>query len=331
MPKEITHWLISDETAKRLGDTCLGRAARGHPNALRFGAVFHDVLFYLTGSDPATIHYRAQANRLHGAQGEDTHELLRRVVAVLPASPCRAPLQAFLVGLASHIRTDATFHPLVFYLTGNYHDRDPRARNRAIRRHRQFEAWLDLRFCGGPARARTYTAERMLRNLEYPLSGLLPELAPLLADNDQTPAAQPALERALRTFRQIQGWLARPLPARLAGLLDPLLPSGVREYTALFYTPSLATRTDRLTGNISFRHPVTGTPGVTTLAQLFEQAVQDSVALCGQLETAIEMKDPSQFNAPGPSLNFGLPHTPVDRARYLAEPAVSIALESRYR
>ena len=315
MPKAIAHWLIAEKTAERLKDTELGGAMRAHPNALRLGAVFPDLPYFLRGKEPWINRCRVMGNEWHGSGGEDTHRLLRRILAMRPpGAGLTPPQQAFLAGVASHLRADIAFHPLVYHLTGNYYDPDPAKRSRAVRNHRRLETLLDMRVCGGLKNVPSYSARAIASRLECEYR----ELTAWARREGEPPELEEGLNRALRDFLELQSWFIRPWAARLAGALDSVAPDNARELAALFYMPKLALHLPRLSSPLRYQNPVTGQSEAATVDELAARAVEESVALCRRLEPMAARGEPGEFSEPGPSLNFGLAGAAVSEARFFS-------------
>lgn len=237
MPKEITHWLVAKKVSEAARHTHWGDAVMHCPNALGFGAVFPDLLYYIAGPSIMS-RYRSIAQAYHGTHGEDTNELLRNIAAILPMCQHGEALRAFLYGLVCHIQTDLTFHPLVCALTGNDEDDDPDRRSRSVKDHRRFECLMDLYFCHGPEGLAGYSLQSMIRNLEMPLSYLwsvLEKANPRVADY---PAMAPAMKVTLLIFSILQGLFRRKLASMVLQVVGPHLPRSMQEVAALFTHPT---------------------------------------------------------------------------------------------
>lgn len=301
MPKELTHWLVAQATAKRLADTPWQASLTACPNMLRIGSVAHDALYYLPASAPAPC--RRVPYVLSGHEGEDPHEILRLLARDHAAHP-RPWLAAWLAGLATHIAADTTFHPLVFWATGDYHHPDPRRRTRAVQRHRAFEALMDIHFMGGIGRVLPMSLSRTLRGAETPRETLFAEGRLTDTTGVEAGLARECQARAWRIFAVMQAlarttWLSSGLYAARG-----LLPSGVRELLALHYIPAMTAQLPRLAGEIDYRHPVTGEERRESLDALFERAVQRAAELLLALAPAVfEGKEPDL--APGLPLDGG--------------------------
>jgi len=317
MPKEITHWLIAGKTAEITRGTLLGDAGLAHPNALRLGAVFPDVLYFLSNS-PGMSPYRSIAQAYHGHGGEDTYIPLRRLATALPGSPHQSALLAFLAGFACHIQTDATFHPLVYHLTGDYGDADPERRSRAVMDHRRLECLMDMFFCNGAAGLQAHSLKEIVRGLELPFPYLIEEL--IRREGDLRGLSEPdrAARQALSNFVLLQGLSKRRGLARLLDLVSPVFPRATQEVIALFYSPALDPLLPRLSAPVSYRNPVTGHAAAVLLPELFDRAVTSSADCLREIEKAMHA-GASILPAWGPSLSYGFTDQRPARPRYFAE------------
>ncbi|MFH0878998.1 MAG: zinc dependent phospholipase C family protein [Lentisphaerota bacterium] len=317
MPKEITHWLLAERTAARLEGTRMGDAARRYPKVLKLGAIFPDLPYYLTGTGGLARQSQIVGNEYHGAHGEDTYTLLRTMLAGTMERASSTPeLLAFLAGTACHLQADIAFHPLVYFMTGNYYDKDPSLRLRAIRNHRRLEGALDLYVCGGLAKARTFSARTLWNGLECQ-PGKLFDAA---SRDPKHPELRSILDQAAAKFLGAQGLFIRPALSWLVSLGTPVFSKETKALSALFYTGSLAKHVSRLSGTLDYRNPVSGQSFSSTVAGLLDRAVDGSAALCRRLESILESGDADAFTEPGPSLNFGIVGADVSQARHFANP-----------
>lgn len=141
MPKEITHWIIADRIHQQMKDCPLKSCLTQNIHMYYIGAVALDTPYYLTGRNRGF--FQALASRLHGNNGENTYDPVYRYFISYDREIPQS-VYAFLCGVITHIMIDSAFHPLVYYLTGDYNDPDPELRSQAIVKHRQWEAGLDL-------------------------------------------------------------------------------------------------------------------------------------------------------------------------------------------
>ena len=313
MPKEATHWAIAEKTAERLSGTEFGEAALACPNALRLGAVYPDLPYYLTGTGGLAKRAGALGNRYHGAHGEDTYDLPRAILAGIEESDEPAH-RAMLVGVASHLCADAAFHPLVYYATGNYYDPDPAKRSRAIRGHRRFEGLLDMALCGGPEGVRVRNAKHVWAGLEKDPA----ELLPWSVRGQTVEGGEAILAAAAEKFLEAQPLFGNPAAVLLAKWAAPWLPSHLKELAALFYERPSARALERAGGIFKYLNPATGEECEASARQLMEKAIGDGAALCAEMEAALGRGGAKAFGRAGPSLNFGIVGARVESARYFA-------------
>lgn len=318
MPKEFVHFNVARKAARQLRTGPLGPDLDAHQELFLLGAVFHDALFYL--ETPG--HQEPEAllrlpHQLHGQNGHDPYALLR-AQATRAASTQAAEDRAFLAGMVTHVCTDVTLHPLIYYLSGNYHE-EPQA----VERHRLLESCLDIAVAGSLRELRRSTLYKMIGRADPVRHAPCSFLAQTSGcSKDQVRAA---LHRSWKTFARMNR-LALSLPGRMTAALRPLLPPDwrtVREVAALFYPPpSLVASTLRtLQSPLRFQHPVTGHTQHTNVAALLSKAAQSAVRLCRDLEPALfGDADPKQILGRGPNLDTGLPGQAADKAIYFAHP-----------
>jgi len=318
MPKEITHWLVSMKTAQALRGTIMGNAALSNQNALKFGAVFPDILFYLPHA-PETSRYQNLAHSLHGANGQDTYDLIRQIITSVQNSPYRQQLLAFLLGVATHIQADVVFHPMIYYLTGNYHDAEPSRRSEAIQQHRLFESLMDIYFCGGSEYVKEYTVKAILKNLEIPLPQIMGLSLQGSSRNETLLNINNILVQALRNLRILQECYSRRTLARLLYAIKPFLSGNAREIVALFYAPQMDRMRSRVSGTLYYKNPITGDAKNASLNGLLEEAVMRSSIFSRRIEKNLAAGSISTFSERGPSLSYGVIGATADQAIYFAE------------
>jgi len=308
VPRDITHWLIADDTAALLPpEAFYGGAARRAPALRRLGAVFHDALFY---APPALGRFAWVADRLHSEAGEDSFAPVRALHGIVgelraAASPLADDVGAFLVGFVSHLHADATFHPLVYYHTG-LPGPSGRMASTVSQAHRRLEALIDLAFVGS------------LRALDdWSLAGYVKEAGRRLHDLSWLAAralVEPAdgadfvatLDASWARYGWTQALFRRRGLAQASWVLRRLLPDSGREIAALAYAPRLVELLPRIAGELEYRHPVTGAPGRASLAALRARAAAAAAATLAQLEATGPGAEPLA-GVTGPSLVAGLP------------------------
>ena len=116
MPKENTHIHFAESLLKELDDSSpVGAIIREHLPEYYLGSIGPDILFYSNDEKVAMA-----SESLHGADGSPTNEL---ILDVLKSSPSLRDM-AFIMGYLTHCVLDIVFHPVIYYLSGNYYDED---------------------------------------------------------------------------------------------------------------------------------------------------------------------------------------------------------------
>ena len=323
MPKEIIHWKVADRAAALLRDTDLAGPLRDHARALSLGAVFPDVLFYLP--PPAAPALVRLPRTLHGGSGEDTFPLLRLQAEHARNHPGDPALRAFLVGLASHVFTDAGMHPFVYHHSGSYE-----TELTAKIRHRLLETAMDLAALRNPAELKRWSLAELLDGPDADPERLA-DLEGLAALGGVTSGTlRTALRRSLARFSRLQTLFRRPLPASIAHGLRPILPARLRTLSALFYAPRLARMAPLLQGPLEYLHPVSGQFVRTSLERLMDEAAEKTARLCTDLVPVLDgtaaPSDPGFGRGPwsvlwterGPGLGSGLPGVGARQGRFFA-------------
>jgi hypothetical protein len=134
MPKENTHLLFAYETLLAFQETDLLREVSRHIRHYLLGSIIPDT-FYYSGARKI----EAISESFHGRTGNPTNVI---ILAVLDGARTPEDL-AFILGYITHCALDITFHPIIYYLSGNYYDTDARKRARVVYMHRHLETCLD--------------------------------------------------------------------------------------------------------------------------------------------------------------------------------------------
>lgn len=149
MPREITHWEVCRQTILSLrkdnSTEKISNILENNKSFFLLGAMAYDAPFYFQGGSTS---FEKIASILHGQNRNDTKEPLRKLYLYLEQSSknmeLKEKLWSFYAGMLTHYVTDITFHPMVFYFTGDYHSLNLDLRAEARRKHRLFETLLDI-------------------------------------------------------------------------------------------------------------------------------------------------------------------------------------------
>jgi hypothetical protein len=299
MPKEITHWLVAEATMQKLG------VERHYGDLLQLGAIFPDAPYYTLGKQRS--HTLSLADRLHGASGEDTFEIVRACMEAIRQTPYQNSLhyslRAFLLGVITHICTDGIFHPFVYFWSGNFHTNF----HLAWRNHRALESALDLAFCKkNGVTPDSFLLGTYLRRSAPVLAGILPHL----------PSIAPFQQAIFSGYRTMNAVRRLSTSAPLGWLLDRIesaLPMSWQFSIALRYT---SLRHINVLREQSFRHPVTAEAHSTSFQALFDASVQESVRMWSEVERCLASGE--AFEERGNSLEVGLVGVASAEMRYFA-------------
>lgn len=295
MPKENTHAAF----AYSILDNCeatLKRRLSEHLGPYLLGSVSPDTFYYSP--------YPTVSERLHGKAGNPTNEALPDLLK----NPRNMRDAAFVCGYLTHCALDITFHPVIYFLSGNYYDPDARHRARAVYLHRHLETCLDVAL-GNRLRIHALLKPCLVDGLAFET---------YVADVFSVPKA--AVSRAYRiqllynrAFASRAAWsLASGLQA--IGLMhDP----GIR---GLFYGDCRHDSLDLFSGHIVHRDLINGQEHVSTTAGLM-RAARDKAMLMIRAAWAYvqgDMPMPELLRAiPGESLDTGKAQVPVESIRHL--------------
>lgn len=321
MPREIVHWKVAARAAQELskrGAYELAKAAAKYPYAFALGAVAHDAPYYRSGgASPfefigALLHGLGQAS----GHGDTLAPLARFIRDTLELSEThhREEALAFVLGLLSHYAADVVFHPLIFFVTGDYYAADAAERRAARGRHRLFEVYLDEHVrAGGVSFPWPLRIDQLVAALE---PGSLRRLAALLGAAVQSEmAAVPALqhldglaewEKSIKEMAAFQRWFVSPIGGCVARILKAASPKKLGQYETLFSFGRTGQHAV-LNESLDFLNPVTGDPARATIAELEAAAIERTAALFLDLHRIIvERCDPREIFSHGLSLNYGI-------------------------
>lgn len=313
VPKELTHWHIAREALQKGVPAMVGGIIANNPALYYFGAVAHDIAFYDL-SKPSEASIERVANQLHGVDGENTLLPLIEIMETALTQKNQQPYLAFVLGMLTHFVADSTFHPMVYYMSGNYFAEDPLERSKAVFRHRLLETAIDLWL-------------ETIDPIEYPsdLIHLWREAGELghqafklfirhfAYNEDRSIIAH--FEKAWRNHRFLQTAFSWSTPWRVLALYRRFGHPSVEKLEALFYPQPL--NLSFFDANLDWLHPVTGEPYEMTLGQLYDVSVEKVITMFEQLGTQPMEKWPQILRELPPlSLDSGLPYVSVTQMKY---------------
>lgn len=324
MPKELTHWQVARRAFQGEIKVSIRDIIASAAHLYYMGAVAHDIPFYDL-STPAEASLERVGNYLHGVNGENTLVPLQDILTAALKDPEKRYLLSFFLGMLTHYVTDSTFHPAVYYLSGNYFDSDPVRRSKAVFRHRLLETGLDLwletrepltypKSLAGLWRSSGKQGEEAL--------GLL--IGRYTVEGDQE--IRKHFQKAWRNQRLLQTAFKWSVPWRILRFYRHLGHPGSEKLEALFYPQPL---------NLSFfdtclawRHPVSGELHETRLEELFAESVTKVINLFNKLgERPPDAWLDYLYTLPPVSLDSGLAYVAVKEMKYFLEEDISGILQ----
>jgi hypothetical protein len=137
MPKENTHLFFAHELSEKFGNEQIKSLVKKNLRFFYFGSVVPDTFYYGHGEAQRKI-----SEYLHGRYGNLTSKIVFEMLDKAKRKQSEKDL-VFIFGYLTHCALDITFHPMVYYLSGNYYNPNPSKAADAIYLHRHLETYLD--------------------------------------------------------------------------------------------------------------------------------------------------------------------------------------------
>jgi len=311
VPKELTHWHIASDAMQKVTSGQVAEIIDGNLALYYLGAIAHDIGFY-DFSKPSEMNLENVANQLHGMAGENTLVPLIEMMETALSQNHKYTQLALLLGMLTHYIADTSFHPMAYYMSGNYFAEDPEEREKAVFRHRLLETAIDQWL-------------ESVDPLEYPLDLIHlwretgeagREAFELLVEHyDYLGGKKTHFKKAWRNYRLLQNAFTWSIPWCIIAFYRRIGHPTVEKFEALFYSQPLNLLL--FDSNLEWLHPVTGAPTVMTLKELYDESVEKVITLFERLNTHAIEKWPSLLRELQPlSLDSGLPYVPVSQMKY---------------
>ena len=313
MPKELTHWHIAREVLQRGVPAQVGEIIANNLDLYYIGAIAHDIGFYDL-SKPNAANIERVANQLHGVDGENTLDpLIQMMERALNQNNQRTQL-AFLLGMLTHFVADSTFHPMVYFMSGNYFAKDPEEREKAVFRHRLLETAIDQRLETVDPLEDSFDLIHLWRET----SEIGREAFELLVGQyafQKDKSMRSHFQKAWRNHRLLQTVFCWSAPCHILALYRRFGHPSLEKYEALFYSQTL--NLAFFNSSLNWQHPVTGAPYAMTLEELYDQSVEKVITLFEGLNKKSLEKWPLLLRELQPlSLDSGMPSVPVSEMKY---------------
>ncbi|MEI7497662.1 MAG: zinc dependent phospholipase C family protein [Candidatus Falkowbacteria bacterium] len=137
MPKENTHLYFAHELLSQFGNERLEALILAQVKYYYFGSIAPDSFYY-----SAKANVRRVSAILHGKDGNLTNEAIFALLDKAKENQSEPDL-CLALGYITHCALDMVFHPVIYYLSGNYYDADPAKATDAVYLHRHLETYLD--------------------------------------------------------------------------------------------------------------------------------------------------------------------------------------------
>lgn len=316
MPKELTHWQVARAVFEGGLPAPLKTMLQDHLPLYYLGAVAHDIPFYdLT--EPAEASLERVGNLLHGVNGENTLVPLLDILGTALEQEEPEPFLSFFLGMLTHFFADSTFHPAVYYFSGNYFDPDPTKRGKTIFRHRLLETGMDLWL----ETARPMTYPQTLIRLWHDAGEEGHLVFALLARHYEPPGdvtLKARFKSAWQRHRIFQAAFRWSVPWRILRLYRQMGHPGVEKLEALFYRQPF--ELSFYHGVPEWQHPVTGERFKKGMGELFEESVEKAVSFFRRLGVRPPQVWPEVLREiPALSLDSGLAYVGVMEMRYFSQ------------
>lgn len=297
MPRELVHFHVLAASLTRLPkESLIKQHISENVHHALLGAMLHDAPLYAPSQLPKA--FMDLSDVLHGGWGQDPFEAVRAICAEIRRTGIVTPqINAVIAGMLSHMVVDATFHPLVVYLTGSWYQTDPAKTLESRYNHRLFETRLDMCFDRSVLPNRGFYD----RSLEK-VGDELVKICKLLAAScrgENFGISQHSVEEAshfwnvsIKRMAQMKRLFLNPCAA-LAYRASRIFKPGVSEYLGLF--PFWAGKFDAAklkNQKLHYLNPVTGQEYHQSPQELFDLAVNE----CTQLLLDFENFVNSNFN-----------------------------------
>lgn len=300
MPKEQTHFILAEKAAEAAGSCAAARAIARAPKLYLIGSVIMDTPMYALAEKEQCL---PLTERLHGKHGENP---FIDVARVLKRWGERYPDEAlsFCMGVVSHVMADASFHPFVFYVSGDCHHPLDSVRARCLARHRRVETLLDTLFVNS-YKARTFY--KLCSGAELPPDELRAMAGTLFGVSG--PGWSRRIKLMMSCHCALQATFLKHPASRLVHLGAKIFYERFMSLDALFYPydgkkPGLSPDL-----GLAYRHPVTGLDRKRSINRLGQRAAQSAAEIFQRVSKRRGAGEAAEFLAGirAPSPETGLP------------------------
>lgn len=297
MPKEITHWVIAEQTFLAMEASPLKDLISNNKALYYYGVISFDTGFYAGGCHKKELIIAAE--NLHYSNNKGTYAALAGVAEWINKS---GDLRgwAFLCGCLSHIMADSTFHPLVYYLTGNPHDHDPIRKKSANIKHRELEAALDIFTRGQVSLENEASVSILLKQIE---SELIIDLLISLYHINLSPRRKD-VNQSVKNHGLYYSFFGSRLLYQFFKLINVMTWGALDLEMSLFYPVPTDDNTKYFSSIFEYTDPFTGEQRCETITQIQERVVRKTIAVYEMFAHSMSSDAAIDYfsNEPGPIL-----------------------------
>ena len=310
MPKELTHFTVSDLALERIERDFpeSGRLLRNNYEHFMLGSIIPDTAYYHMPFLDKGEKVSFLSDKIHTKGGCLESAFLRRVMEMAMTGDDKA--FAFSCGIVSHHLADAAFHPFVVYHTGSFTDPLVARRKSAQARHRFLEGLIDLKIVSEQSRQVATVSRRMaglLKKMPSPRLCLSLFIEAVLPQEGEE--CIKSLTKHLETARFFQlrllGLYGRAYFKALILLVNRLSGCRYDHYAGLLYADRSYLALKLLNERVEFKGPFTGEGLKQSLSSLLDETadqVAGALSRYGEWRDRREKCPPDFFTAilPGP-------------------------------
>lgn len=278
MPRELLHWSVIHEVISDKTITDIFEDETNYYLAL-LGGMAHDCcLFHGYGSGSLV----KLGQQLHGCNGEDTHTPLINILQYAFEAKNvedKNAIFAFVFGMFAHAITDIVFHPLVFYLTGDYYNPDDEKRFIARLKHFEFESQLDVwTRKKGLANPVPKKLETIINKIGDKFDLIIEVSAKSFYDSEKNDFIESEkwlageIKKSWLQFSTIQKKLVSKNWHIFFKSIKPLLPNKFKYYNGLFSNPEIQVPS-LFDSNITYKNPVSGIEKSSLIKYLYKDTI----------------------------------------------------------
>jgi hypothetical protein len=300
LPKENTHLYFAHSIPERLPDKRLGDLIRHEIASFYFGSIIPDTFYYSPKKEVIAI-----SEILHGRSGNPTNEMIFSLLKVAKETREERDF-VFALGFITHCVLDIVFHPVIYYLSGNYYDSDKEKADDAVYLHRHLETDLDRQV------NQEFYYEKLIKlqlldvlHLDEVLERKFKLKKNLLASLLKRKRILLALSRTTIFYKFIYFLYA-------IGVIKHKL------FLGIFYA-NLKDDNRSLPTQIDYRDIITGAPLHTTVEELFEKAMLlaiERITVASDYYHGKIKSEEAKKIIRGESLNTGRENCPVTEIKY---------------